>query len=85
MINHCKTLMPLTDKIAFVSGRTGALGSAIAEGCSVFVSYLHESELRQLPVNLQTELKTFKPDRTDEFHRADSMIASSAVPRSFRS
>ena len=63
--------MPLTDKIPFVSGGTGALGSAIArrliaEGCVVWVSYLHEKELVRLPANLQKELKTFRADMTDE-------------------
>ena len=64
--------MPLTDRIAFVSGGTGALGSVIAErlsaeGCVVYVSYRHEAELLHLPASLQRELRTFKADMTDEF------------------
>ncbi len=63
--------MPLTDRIAFVSGGTGALGSVVAErlcaeGCMVYASHRHEADLLHLPASLQRELRTFKADMTDE-------------------
>ncbi len=78
--------MPLNDRVALVAGGTGALGSVIAkrlgaEGCVVFVSYVHEKELTCLPATLKGRLNTFKADMTDELQVKglyDVVLASSS-------
>jgi len=63
--------MSLSEKVALVTGGTGALGSVIAgrlvrEGATVFVSFLDEKELRWLPQDFKTSVATLKADMTNE-------------------
>lgn len=64
--------MSLNDKVALVTGGTGALGSIIAqrltaEGCFVFVSYLHEKELSQVRDAFKRKTTILKADMTNEW------------------
>ncbi|MEK6755844.1 MAG: SDR family NAD(P)-dependent oxidoreductase [Bacteroidota bacterium] len=63
--------MSLNDKIALVTGGTGALGSVIAQRLSdesgvVFVSYLLEKELAHLSDAFKKHVKILRADVTDE-------------------
>lgn len=63
--------MSLSDKVALVTGGTGALGSVIAqrlseEGGVVFISYLFEKELTHLADAFKSRVKIVKADVTDE-------------------
>jgi len=63
--------MNLRDKIALVTGGTGALGSVIAqrlhnEGAQVWVSYIVEKELQALPDGYSKSIHALKADVTDD-------------------
>ena len=63
--------MSLRDKVALVTGGTGALGSVIAErlqreGAQVWVSYVVEKELHALPAGFTKSVHALKADVTNE-------------------